>query len=161
MTVSAVLLKTMAAICLCATLTTCVKHTSLPESNTAFESVTSTDPDSVVEAALTKKLQQPLSINTTARREDQDWLLLAGSVNSSDGSQMNFAKTPYQEAINAGAFDNVFIALLRRPERNKAYTLLELSFGSTDSPMGQWQNKYSLPDTLTGNKASSEQLQWQ
>jgi hypothetical protein len=159
------LLQALVVVWLSTVLVACVSDSPVPEIYPSDAANISTDPDLLVETALTNELQQPLTLSVSTRREDRDWLLLGGKVNSSDGSQVDYSNTQYQAAIKDGVFDNVFVALLQRTVSTNnignVFELLELSFGSTDSPIGQWQEKYQLPDSLTGMDKATESLQWQ
>lgn len=157
--------RTLFVVWMSAVLVACVGDPLAPRVDPSDAITVSTDPDLLVVTVLTEELQQPLTLSVSTRREERGWLLLSGKVNSSDGSQVDYSNTRYQAAIKDGVFDNVFVALLQRMESShtegSVFELLELSFGSTDSPIGQWQEKHQLPDTLTGVDTSTEPLQWQ
>lgn len=121
----------------------------------------SVNPESIVTAALIELLKQPVKIVVNSSRDDKKWLLISGSVENPDGGQLDYAGTRFQSAIEEGAFESSFVALLATVGEASAYRLIDLSFGSTDSPLGDWQAKYSLSREWLQTGSESESLQWQ
>lgn len=119
------------------------------------------DPELIITASLVEQLKQPLKIRVSSSRNDSVWLLMSGSVEHPGGGQLDYTGTRYQTAIDSGAFDSSFVALLQASDASQAYQLIELSFGSTDSPLPEWQAEYSLSDELLQAGGKSESLQWQ
>ena len=117
-------------------------------------------PESIVEASLIDMLDSALAIDVSSRREKDNWLLITGAVRDVNGGEFEFSDTDYQSAIDMGAFENLYIALLKKDGALVPYKLVELSFGSTDTPVEQWIQRYSLPPELFGNSTAPESLQW-
>lgn len=133
---------------------------SAPVGESADETLVSEDPDSIVLAALARQLKQALTVQVSLRSEADSWLLLGGQAQKPDGGSLDFSGTQYQAAIDAGAFENTFLALLQQRINAPGYQLVELSYGSTDTPIERWRDKHALPDALLPERADSESLQW-
>lgn len=150
---------------LVATLVACASDSMIPNDASSETMSVSTDPEALVEAALFSEIQQAFTLSVSSRREVQSWLFLSGTINSPDGTPLDYSYTRYRKAIEDGVFDNVFVALLQSStsgaSAEKTFKLLELSFGSTDSPVEQWQKKYQLPAPLIEGDADAKILQWQ
>lgn len=145
----------------CLTLTLNLACSSAPVSESAGEALAFEDPDSIVLAALARQLKQALTLQVSLRSEADSWLLLGGQAQKPDGGSLDLSGTQYQSAVDAGAFENTFLALLQQKINTPGYQLVELSYGSTDTPIERWRDKHALPEALLPERANSESLQWQ
>ena len=121
----------------------------------------SASPDELIDASLTDNLGRSLAVIVESRQSRENWLFLSGFITEDDGRDFDFSTSPYQSAIDTGAFENRFMALLQGVGGPEDYTLLELSFGATDTPIDQWLEQYPVPAALFGGYSGSESLQWQ
>ena len=146
-----------AAVSTCIFLSGCALE---PQARTPAIIEISPAPESIVEASLSDMLDSALVIEESTRREHDNWLLITGAVRAVNGGEFDFADTVYQSAVDKGAFENLYMALLEKDSSLAPYQLIELSFGSTDTPIEQWIQQYSVPPELFGYYRGTESLQW-
>jgi hypothetical protein len=89
------------------------------------------------------ELRKPVKISVTAFKNQNDWSFIRGVILDKSGKSMNYKGTPYQEAVQAGIFDDWFCSLLYR-EKGK-WRVMTYAIGATDVPYVDWANKYSAP----------------
>ena len=63
-----------------------------------------------------------------------------------DGAAPDYKGTPYQDAIDAGAFDDGIVALLRK--RKGRWQVVQYVVGATDVPYVDWDKKYRAPSAI-------------
>jgi ABC-type phosphate transport system substrate-binding protein len=63
-----------------------------------------------------------------------------------DGGKIDYTKTSYKDAVEAGAFDDQVFALLQM--RGDAWTVLKCDIGDTDWPGDHWLYEYEVPYDL-------------
>lgn len=74
------------------------------------------------------------------------WAFVSGSLQGTDGNAPDFSRTEYAEAIEAGAFDNNYFALLKRSS-NK-WKLVTYQIGCTDVCYLPWPKQYKAPKAI-------------
>ena len=62
------------------------------------------------------------------------------------GGAMDYRGTGYQEAIDAGAFDDGIVALLRK--RGGKWQVVKYVIGATDVPYVEWDKEYRAPAAI-------------
>ena len=68
---------------------------------------------------------------------------------TAEGRRIDYRRTPYADTVVDGAFDDNFVALVRRSSAEiEGWWLVELSIGATDAPFIDWQERYQLPPAL-------------
>lgn len=75
-----------------------------------------------------------------------DWAFLRGVPQQPGGGAMNYRGTGYQAAIDAGAFDDGIVALLRR--RGGKWRVVRYVIGATDVPYAEWDKEYNAPPAI-------------
>jgi hypothetical protein len=151
------LLATIVLIAACLTLTGCLlpPRTEKPAaSNTqtpASGSTTAESPDraAVLAAllpAIEAKLGQPAALRPERVTIENGWAFVDGQTVQPDGNPIDYSKTPYKEAVAAGAFDDGFSALLRL--EGGAWKVLTFNIGATDVPWVEWPNEFGAPKTI-------------
>jgi hypothetical protein len=92
---------------------------------------------------LEKELKQRVVFRIRRLKVQNGWAFLEGVPQQPDGKPVNYRNTRHQTAIEAGAFDDGILALLRKEEG--AWRVVVYDIGSTDYPAPSWQQKYKAP----------------
>lgn len=79
-------------------------------------------------------------------RVSGDWAFFMGRPLQRNGKPIDYSKTKYKESIDAGAFDDGAMALLKR-EKGK-WRILDWGLGMTDFPAGDWVEKRKAPKAI-------------
>jgi len=74
------------------------------------------------------------------------WAFVSGRLQGADGNAPDFSNTQYREAMEAGAFDNNYFALLKRSS-NK-WKVITYQIGCTDVCYLPWPQQYRAPKAL-------------
>lgn len=75
-----------------------------------------------------------------------NWAFLGGRPQSPDGGSPDYSHTEYATALNAGAFDNNFFALLKKS--GGKWRVVTHAIGCTDVCYADWWRRYRAPKTL-------------
>jgi hypothetical protein len=110
-----------------------------PERGTA-ERQTITD---VLRVPVQKQLKKKVIFKIGRLKVQDGWAFLLGIPQQQDGSPMEYRGTVYQDAIDAGAFDDWICALLRKHEGK--WQVVTYVIGATDVPYVEWDKKYHAP----------------
>ena len=97
-------------------------------------------------APVEKELKQKVVFRIQRLNVQNGWAFLQGVPQQPDGKPVNYRITPYQIAIEAGAFDDGILALLR--EEKGGWRVVIYAIGSTDYPGEYWQQKYKAPPAI-------------
>ena len=93
-----------------------------------------------------KKLKQSVIFKIDHLKVQDGWAFLTGAPQKPDGGAIDYRGTAYQEAVNAGAFDNGVVALLRNV--NGKWKVIQYVIGATDVPYVEWDKTYKAPRTI-------------
>jgi hypothetical protein len=74
------------------------------------------------------------------------WAFMRGVPQRPDGKRMDYAGTPYEEAIKEGAFDDWICALLSK-EKNK-WRVVKYVIGATDVAYEGWDKEFNAPPDI-------------
>lgn len=75
-----------------------------------------------------------------------DWAFMRGVPQQPGGGAMSYGDTVYQVAIDAGAFDDGIVALLRK--RGGKWQVVKYVIGATDVPYLEWDKQYHAPSGI-------------
>ena len=75
-----------------------------------------------------------------------NWAYLDGKPQQADGSKMDYRGTQYQEAINAGMFDDNIFALLKKT--GGKWKVVIFMIGCTDVCYLPWSKDYKAPKAI-------------
>ena len=92
---------------------------------------------------VTKQLKQPVIFKIDHLKVQDNWAFLNGRPQNPDGSAFDYTNTVYQDAVDAGAFDDGIVALLRKVKGK--WTVVQYVIGATDVPYVDWDKKYRAP----------------
>jgi hypothetical protein len=96
--------------------------------------------------AIEAKLGQPAALKPERVTIENGWAFVDGQTVQPDGNAIDYTKTPYKEAVAAGAFDDGFSALLRLEDGT--WKVLTFNIGATDVPWAEWPNQFGAPTTI-------------
>jgi hypothetical protein len=90
-----------------------------------------------------KKLKQPVVFKIDHFKVQNGWAFLLAAPQRPDGGAIDYRDTVYQEAVDAGAFDNGVVALVHN--MNGKWKLVQYVIGATDVPYVDWDKTYRAP----------------
>lgn len=93
-----------------------------------------------------KQLKQPVIFKIDHLKVQDNWAFLNGKPQTPDGSAIDYTNTVYQDALDAGAFDDGIVALLRKV--NGKWTVVQYVIGATDVPYVDWDKEYRAPKRI-------------
>jgi len=93
-----------------------------------------------------KKLKQPVVFKIDHFKVQNGWAFLLAAPQRSDGGAIDYRGTAYQQAIDAGAFDNGVVALLHYVSGK--WKLVQYVLGATDVPYVDWDKTYRAPRAI-------------
>lgn len=93
-----------------------------------------------------KELKQKIIFNIENFNVSGNWAFISGDPQGVDGNKPNYKKTPYQEAIEAGMFDNNFFALLKKT--GGKWKVVTHAIGCTDVCYVTWWKDYKAPKAI-------------
>lgn len=93
-----------------------------------------------------KAIGQPVSFVVQTLNVHSDFAFIQAKPQKPDGSAIDYSKTQFAGAIEAGYFDNQVVALLKL-EGGK-WLVLEYTIGATDFSAPNWIEQYRAPGDL-------------
>ena len=93
-----------------------------------------------------RQLKKKVIFKIEHLRVQGDWAFMRGVPQQPGGGAMSYRGTVYQTAIDAGAFDDGIVALLRR--RGGKWQVVRYVIGATDVPYVEWDKEYHAPPTI-------------
>lgn len=93
-----------------------------------------------------KKLKQKIQFAPQTFNVQGTWAFLFGDLQNPSGGKPNYKGTEYQEAIDAGAFDSNFQALLRK--QNGKWRVITYQIGCTDVCWIPWIDEFKAPKAI-------------
>ncbi|MBS1809086.1 MAG: hypothetical protein JST84_13060 [Acidobacteria bacterium] len=93
-----------------------------------------------------KELRQSVKFKVDHFKVQGDWAFLRGVPQQPDGKPIDYRKTPYQQAIKDGVFDDWFCALLQK--RKGVWQVVQYAIGATDVPWDGWDKQFKAPSSI-------------
>ena len=93
-----------------------------------------------------RDLKQKIAFNADHFRVSGNWAFVSGSPQTPAGGRPNYSRTRYRDAVDAGAFDNNFFALLHRT--GGRWKLVTYAIGCTDVCWLDWPAKRRAPKSI-------------
>jgi hypothetical protein len=93
-----------------------------------------------------KELRQKIVFNIEHFNVRGNWAFISGDPQTGEGGKPDYRGTPYQEAIDAGMFDNNFFALLRKT--GGKWRVVARAIGCTDVCYATWWKDYKAPKAI-------------
>lgn len=93
-----------------------------------------------------KELKQKIQFSIDHFKVQGNWAFLSGAPQNLSGERPDYSKTEYKEAIEAGAFDNNFFALLKKT--GGKWKVTTYAIGCTDVCYATWWRDYKAPKAI-------------
>jgi hypothetical protein len=93
-----------------------------------------------------KELKQKIAFNVEHFKVSGNWAFLAGTPQNENGGRPNYRNTPYRDAVDAGAFDNNFFALLKKT--GGRWRVVTHAIGCTDVCYLTWPKDHKAPKAI-------------
>lgn len=93
-----------------------------------------------------KELKQRVQFTITHFKVTDTWAFLNGEPLNLKSAKPDYAGTPYQKAIDAGAFDNNYQALLKKTAGK--WKVVTYMIGCTDVCWLDWEKKHKAPTVI-------------
>ena len=93
-----------------------------------------------------KGLKQKIVFNVENFNVQGSWAFLSGDPQNAKGGRPNYRGTEYQEAIDAGMFDNNFFAVLKKTSGK--WKVVTYAIGCTDVCYATWWRDYKAPKAI-------------
>lgn len=93
-----------------------------------------------------KQLKQKVQFSVGSFNVQGNWAFLGGVPQNANGGEPDYSKTKYNEAIDAGMFDNNFQALLKKT--GGKWKVVTFEIGCTDVCYATWWKDYKAPKAV-------------
>ncbi len=93
-----------------------------------------------------RELKQKVVFVADHFRVQGTWAFVSGTPQSANGGQPDYSITPYAEAVDSGAFDNNFFALMRKT--GGKWKIVTRAIGCTDVCFADWWSRYKAPKAI-------------
>ena len=93
-----------------------------------------------------RQLKQKVVFVLDHLKVKQGWAFLTGRPQQPNGKPIDYKKTPYASALEAGAFDDGISALLR--QHGRRWVVVQYSIGATDVPWEDWDKRFKAPSAI-------------
>lgn len=95
---------------------------------------------------LEKELKQKIVFATDNFKVQGMWVFVSCTPQTPGGGRPDYSKTRYREAVDSGAFDNNFFALLRKS--GGKWRVVTKAIGCTDVCYADWWSRYKAPKAI-------------
>jgi len=93
-----------------------------------------------------KSLKQKVIFQVDSLKVLGNWAFMTGKPRTPKGSAIDYKKTSYREAIEAGAFDDWVCALFKKS--NGKWKVVQHAIGATDVVWDGWDKQYGAPKSI-------------
>lgn len=93
-----------------------------------------------------KDLKQKVIFQVDHLKMQGPWAFFSGKNLTASGKKIDYRKTQYKEALEAGAFDDWTCALLKK--EGKKWKVVAYAIGATDVVWDGWYEKYKAPKSI-------------
>ncbi len=93
-----------------------------------------------------KELKQKVQFSIQTIKVQGIWAFVNGAPQNSSGGEPNYKNTPYQDAIDSGAFENNFQALLKKT--GGRWRVVTYAIGCTDVCWIGWDEEFKAPKAV-------------
>lgn len=74
------------------------------------------------------------------------WAFISGTPQGTDGGSIDYSRTKYADAVDSGAFDNNYFALLKKT--GGKWRVTTYAIGCTDVCFADWWRRYRAPKAI-------------
>lgn len=93
-----------------------------------------------------KDLKQKVIFQVDHLKLQGNWAFFSGKNLTTSGKKIDYRKTQYKEALEAGAFDDWTCALLKK--NGKKWKVVTYAIGATDVVWDGWYQQYGAPKSI-------------
>ena len=93
-----------------------------------------------------RELKQKIVFAANDFNVQGNWAFIGGTPQTPSGGNPNYAITKYRGAVDQGAFDNNFFALLKKT--GGAWRVTTYAIGCTDVCYADWSRRYKAPKAI-------------
>ena len=93
-----------------------------------------------------RDLKQKVVFVADSFKVQGNWAFVSGTPQGANGSTPDYSKTKYADAVDSGAFDNNFFALLKKAAGK--WRVTTYAIGCTDVCYTDWWSRYKAPKTI-------------
>lgn len=93
-----------------------------------------------------KELKQKIIFTVDHMGVQGTWSFVSGTPQGANGGRPNYDGTPYTEALESGAFDNNYFALLRKT--GGKWKVVTYAIGCTDVCFADWWKTHKAPKAI-------------
>ena len=93
-----------------------------------------------------RDLKQKVVFVADSFKVQGSWAFVSGTPQRASGEAPDYSKTKYKDAVDSGAFDNNFFALLKRTAGK--WKVSTYAIGCTDVCYTDWWSRYKAPKTI-------------
>ncbi|MGQ0542882.1 MAG: hypothetical protein ACT4O9_13670 [Blastocatellia bacterium] len=93
-----------------------------------------------------RDLRQKIVFVADNFRVQGNWAFVGGTPQNANGESPDYSRTKYAEAVESGAFDNNFFALLRKTAGK--WKVRTYAIGCTDVCYADWWRTYKAPKAV-------------
>lgn len=93
-----------------------------------------------------RDLKQKVVFVTDNFKVQGAWAFVSGTPQSANGGSIDYSRTKYAEAIENGAFDSNFFALLKKTAGK--WKVTTVAIGCTDVCFSDWWRRYKAPKAI-------------
>jgi hypothetical protein len=97
-------------------------------------------------APVERQLRQKVIFRVDHLKVQDGWAFVRGAPQRPGGGAIDYSGTPYQTAVEEGAFDDGIVALLRR--RQGKWRVVQYVVGATDVPYVDWDKRFRAPSAV-------------
>ena len=97
-------------------------------------------------APVEKSLKQKVIFQVDHLKVLGNWAFMTGKPRTPEGAAIDYKKTGYKEAIDAGAFDDWVCALYKKS--NGKWKVVQWVLGATDVAWEGWDKQYGAPKSI-------------
>lgn len=137
-----IIVTTVATVALLGTMTTAQSAEAIGRSNPLRK---------VLLDSLRPNIENELGVNVQfvvdTLQVDGDWAFMAGTVQNTDGSPIDFSQTPYADAEAEGMFDGPTVRAILSQQGDE-WWVEAYSIGATDVVEAGWPEEYGVPCEL-------------
>jgi hypothetical protein len=93
-----------------------------------------------------RELKQKIVFTADTFNVQGNWAFLSGTPQTPDGGRPRYAGTVYADAVEAGAFDNNYFALMRKTSGR--WRVVKYAIGCTDVCYLDWWRTFRAPKAI-------------
>jgi len=101
---------------------------------------------SVLRVPVERDLKQKIQFSVEEFKSNGAWAFLSGAPQTLSGEKPNYKNTKYADAVEVGAFDNNFFALLKKT--GGKWRVVTFAIGCTDVCYVTWWKDYKAPKAI-------------